>query len=180
MIYLNNRSVIQTNKKNLYNRGFSLIELIIVIAIIAVLTGILAPSLLSYIHKARVAADWSNLRAYYSEIQADFTYTGKHDSNIETDLGVPSHWNRTEIHYPSGRTVKLKAGYYAITKNPEGNGYQICYAIIAKHQRVMKSISTAAFWFLVQDRMSIALLRFPFGWYSSKRSHNYDPPSILS
>ena len=40
-------------------------------------------------------------------------------------------------------------------------------AIIAKHQRVMKSISTAAFWFLVQDRMSIALLRFPFGWYSS-------------
>ena len=108
MIYLNNRSVIQTNKKNLYNRGFSLIELIIVIAIIAVLTGILAPSLLSYIHKAKVAADWSNLRAYYSEIQA-------------------SHWNRTEIHYPSGRTVKLKAGYYAITKNPEGNGYQICY-----------------------------------------------------
>ena len=41
MIYLNNRSVIQTNKKNLYNRGFSLIELIIVIAIMAVLTGIL-------------------------------------------------------------------------------------------------------------------------------------------
>ena len=68
MIYLNNRSVIQTNKKNLYNRGFSLIELIIVIAIMAVLTGILAPSLLSYIHKAKVAADWSNLRAYYSEI----------------------------------------------------------------------------------------------------------------
>lgn len=127
MIYLNNRSVIQTNKKKLYNRGFSLIELIIVIAIMAVLTGILAPSLLSYIHKAKVAADWSNLRAYYSEIQADFTYTGKHDSNIETDLSVPSHWNRTEIHYPSGRTVKLKAGYYAITKNPEGNGYQICY-----------------------------------------------------
>lgn len=53
-------------------------------------------------------------------------------------------------------------------------------AIIAKHQRVMKSISTAAFWFLVQGRMSIAPLRFPFGWYSFKRSHNYDPPSILS
>ena len=77
--------------------------------------------------KADIKISYAKILDFYSEIQADFTYTGEHDSNIETDLDVPSHWNQTEIHYPSGRTVKLKAGFYAITKTSDGNGYHICY-----------------------------------------------------
>ncbi len=39
------------------NAGFSMIELIIVIAIMAILTGVLAPMLVQYINKARLSTD---------------------------------------------------------------------------------------------------------------------------
>ena len=41
----------------LNNKGFSLVELIIVIAIMAILVGVLAPSLLRYVEKTNVSAD---------------------------------------------------------------------------------------------------------------------------
>jgi len=39
------------------NKGFSLVELIIVIAIMAILVGVMAPQLIKYIEKANVSAD---------------------------------------------------------------------------------------------------------------------------
>ena len=46
-------------KKN--NEGFSLVELIVVIAIMAVLVGVLAPAYLRYVEKSRVSTDNSAL-----------------------------------------------------------------------------------------------------------------------
>lgn len=45
------------NKKN--NKGFSLIELIVVVAIMAVLVGVLAPTYLRYVEKTRLQKDVS-------------------------------------------------------------------------------------------------------------------------
>ncbi|MBR5596417.1 MAG: prepilin-type N-terminal cleavage/methylation domain-containing protein [Lachnospiraceae bacterium] len=43
--------------KKMNNKGFSLVELIIVIAIMAVLVGVLAPAYLRYVEKSRKSAD---------------------------------------------------------------------------------------------------------------------------
>lgn len=53
-------------KKN--NRGFSLIELIIVIAIMAVLVAIIAPNLIKYLSSSKSETDTSNLHEVKQQV----------------------------------------------------------------------------------------------------------------
>lgn len=55
-------------KKLLNKKGFTLIELIVVIAIIAILAAILIPALLNYIEQANVTKAQSNARSLYSSV----------------------------------------------------------------------------------------------------------------
>lgn len=116
----------ETWKGTISNRGFSLVELIIVIAIMAVLVGILTPQYLSYMHRAKVAADWANLKNYYTEITLDYISTGQYNTNVKTvyEDGV---YAQREIHFLNGQTVELKAGYFMVAREHAKNGYQIIY-----------------------------------------------------
>ncbi|GEM_PF-6629707 len=55
------------------NKGFSLVELIVVVAIMAVLVGVTAPAMTRYIEKSRESTDLMNVRAAFSEVTAAVT-----------------------------------------------------------------------------------------------------------
>ncbi len=61
-------------KKN--NKGFTLAELLIVVAIIAVLVAIAIPVFTSQLEKSREATDLSNVRSAYAEVMADYLANG--------------------------------------------------------------------------------------------------------
>ena len=109
-------------------KGFTLMEMLIVVAIIAVLVAIAIPVYQGQVHKAKVAADMANVRAYYAELQADYLTTG----TLRPDTGVP-YFGSTQgfllegsgqrflfdvktIHFLNGQEVTLQAGSYLCTR----------------------------------------------------------------
>lgn len=56
-------------KKAGNNKGFSLVELIIVIAILAILVGVLAPQYIKYVEKSRKSTDAANIDSFVGAVK---------------------------------------------------------------------------------------------------------------
>ncbi len=106
-------------QKSLTNKGFSLVELIIVIAIMAVLVGVLAPQFLKYVEQSRKSKDIqtaANLQtAYLTDIA---------DSEITTDANKKKIAATTDL--PS--TVKTIPTVSGTEENTDKNFY-VTYSV---------------------------------------------------
>lgn len=74
------------NLMNNENKGFSLVELIVVIAIMAVLTSVLAPSLLGYVEKSRMQKDDSAMGEVANAIQLALADQNVYDECLHYNL----------------------------------------------------------------------------------------------
>ena len=114
-------------------KGFTLVELLIVVVIIGILVSISIPIFTAQMHKAEVAADWANLRAYYAEIQADYMSTQQQNPKVKiSGIDIDYDWN--SVTFLDGHKAEMKAGICGVSfvKN---KGYQIVYNCNKGHEK---------------------------------------------
>ncbi len=114
----------QTNRK-----GFTLAELLIVVAIIAVLVAIAIPVFTAQKHKSEVATDWANVRSYYSELQYDYITKQEND---DTKYHIWGGTGLTSFEL-NGTTIELKAGQMWVAPNNNNEGYNLLYMCNGNH-----------------------------------------------
>ena len=108
--------------KKTNNKGFSLVELIIVIAIMAILAGAIAPALIKYIDKSRKSNDVSSAKTIKTAVE-----TALGTEEVYETLTNPSGTNTAVIlKFTSGATVSAWAATDASRKyvtviNCDGN-----------------------------------------------------------
>lgn len=74
--------------KKLNKKGFTLAELLVVVAIIGVLVAISIPIFTAQLNKSKFAVDEANARSIYAQYQADYLANGGKQSTALTDQKV--------------------------------------------------------------------------------------------
>lgn len=100
----------KTNKK-----GFTLAELLVVVAIIAVLVAIAIPIFTSQLEKAREATDAANIRAAYAEVVSDKITDGDKGTKIAKEVTLTQTQDgwQSDVTFPKnleGSTTELTKG----------------------------------------------------------------------
>ena len=106
--------MISTLKKKLNKKGFTLAELLVVVAIIAVLVAISIPIFSGQLAKAKESTDAANIRAAYAEAAAESLLA---DGSTASVTSEPMTDTRTTWTY-----VKTKIGGTALPATTKDKG----------------------------------------------------------
>lgn len=91
------------------NKGFTLMEMLVVIAIIAILVTILVPNIGTSLRKAKEAADVANIRAAYAQYQIAFV---EGNSGLSLYVDYTDHTNESIVVAEGGIEVfRAKLNY---------------------------------------------------------------------
>lgn len=91
------------------------------------LVGVSIPIFTSQLHKAKLATDWANARAYYAELQADYLSTGKSNPAIPIyDDSTPGSHSWDTLKLLNGSLLPLKTGRCMVHFSA-GTGYALEY-----------------------------------------------------
>lgn len=105
------------NSKKSGKKGFTLMEMLIVVAIIAILVAIAIPTFNSALTEARIAADTANLRGFYAEEMMDYLLNDVQPDEVEEGEDTVT---------VAGADIKLN-GTYSATWDGTAGTYDITY-----------------------------------------------------
>ena len=117
--------------KKVNEKGFTLAELLIVVAIIAILVGVAIPTFTDQLEKAREATDISNLRSAYAQIVTAALESPQTSTTIPVDMKQSRKGWQTESVEIAGADLKstkaedpqanstLKVEYFKATDNAD-------------------------------------------------------------
>lgn len=100
-------------------QGFTLAELLVVVAIIAVLVGIAIPVFTSQLEKAREATDAANIRDAYAEVMTKAISTGE-ESTITVSLTQKKNAWQTTFDFPCKEIGEPKVNGTAVVSYKNG------------------------------------------------------------
>ena len=104
------------------NKGFTLAELLIVVAIIGVLVAISIPIFTSQLEKAREATDAANIRSQYAEVMAEAITEGK-NINGKEKFGAVELKQKKDEWQSTGLKQNLEGTYgQVVGKCPKAGG----------------------------------------------------------
>ncbi len=89
--------------KRLNKKGFTMAELLIVVAIIAVLVAIAVPVFTSQLEKSREAVDAANIRAAYAEVVTESISGNSSASQTVTLKQTKANWQNS-FEFPANLT----------------------------------------------------------------------------